>query len=112
MIHTIGNVSALMKKDLTIKLVTRARTATCLLPATAVRGSGSSRFVYVGENQSSAFGGSQMVVRKVSVTVLAESGTTVSINEDMTNRRVLYMEDRALSDGGAAMEYIKEAAAK
>lgn len=111
-IYTIGSVSALMKKDLAIKLVTRAKTSTCLLPATAVRGSGSSRFVYVGENKSTAFGGSQLVVRKVSVTVLAESGTTASINEDMTNERVLYMEDRALTEGGAAMEYIKEAATK
>jgi len=110
--YALGNVSAMMKNDLKTRLVTRAKTSTCLLPATAVRGSGSNRFVYVGENKSSTFGGNQMVVRKVNVTVLAESGVTASINENMTDQRVLYMEDRALNEGGAVMEYMKEAAAK
>ena len=110
--YALGSVADMMKNDLKTKLVTRAKTSSCLLPATAVRGSGSNRFVYVGENRSSAFGGNQIVVRKVSVTVLAESGATASINEDMTEQRVLYMEDRTLNEGGAVMEYMKEAAAK
>ena len=110
--YALGNVAAMMKNDLKTRLVTRAKTSTCLLPATAVRGSGSNRFVYVGENRSSTFGGNQIVVRKVNVTVLAESGATVSINENMTDQRILYMEDRALNEGGAVMEYMKEAAAK
>ena len=110
--YALGSVSDMMKNDLKTKLVTRAKTSTCLLPATAVRGSGSNRFVYVGENRSSTFGGNQIVVRKVNVTVLAESGVTASINEDMTNQQVLYMEDRALTEGVTVMEYIKEAAAK
>jgi multidrug efflux pump subunit AcrA (membrane-fusion protein) len=110
--YALGNVAAMMKNDLKTRLVTRAKTSTCLLPATAVRGSGSNRFVYVGENRSSTFGGNQIVVRKVNVTVLAESGATVSINENMTDQRILYMEDRALNEGGTVMEYMKEAAAK
>ena len=110
--YALGNVSAMTKNDLKTRLVTRAKTSSCLVPATAVRGSGSNRFVYVGENKSSTFGGNQMVVRKVNVTVLAESGVTVSINENMTDQRILYMEDRALNEGGAVMEYMKEATAK
>ena len=50
-----------------------------------------------------------MTVEKMNVTVLAESGSTVSVAEDLTSRKVLYMEDRTLTEDGAVMEYIKEA---
>ena len=49
-----------------------------------------------------------MRARKMEVRVLAENGGTVSLAEDLTYQRVLYMEDRALSDGCAVMEYLKE----
>lgn len=107
-VYTLGKVSAMMKNDIKATLITRSQEATCLLPASAVRGSGDSRYVYVGENKSSLFGGSQMTAQKMNVTVLAESGSTVSVSEDLTYMKVLYMEDRALTEGGAVMEYVKD----
>ncbi len=106
--RALGNVSTLMKKEIRGRLVTRSKEATCLVPAAAVRGSGENRYVYIGENESSTFGGNQMKARKMDVRVLAESGSTVSLAEDLTYQRVLYMEDRALSEGCAVMEYLKE----
>lgn len=104
-IFGLGNVGAMMKNEIKARLIIKSNESTCLLPASAVRGSGDSRYVYVGETENSTFGGSQMKVRKVSVTVLAESGSTVSVAEDLTYQKVLYMEDRALTEGGTVMEY-------
>ncbi|MBP3719986.1 MAG: hypothetical protein J6J41_01510 [Clostridia bacterium] len=106
--YALGSVSALMKKEIKAQLVVRSQEATCLVPAAAVRGSGDSRYVYVGETERSAFSGSRMIVRKTDVRVLAESGSICSLAEDLTGMKVLYMEDRALTEGGAVMEYTKE----
>ena len=106
--YALGSVSALMKKEIKAQLVVRSQEATCLVPAAAVRGSGDSRYVYVGETERSAFAGSRMIVRKTDVRVLAESGSICSLAEDLTGMKVLYMEDRALTEGGAVMEYTKE----
>ena len=107
-VYALGNVSAMMKTEIKAKLTLRSQEATCLLPASAVRGSGDSRYVYVGQTENSAFGGNRMTVKKMSVTVLAESGTTVSVTEDLSYAKVLYMEDRALTEGGAVMAYTTE----
>ena len=106
--YALGSVSALMKKEIKAQLVVRSQEATCLVPAAAVRGSGDSRYVYVGETERSAFSDSRMIVRKTDVRVLAESGSICSLAEDLTGMKVLYMEDRALTEGGAVMEYTKE----
>ena len=104
-IYALGEVSEMMKEKIGLRLTTRAQEATCLIPASAVRGSGESRYVYIGETESSAFAGTKMIVRKQDVTVLAESADTVSIAEDLSRSKVLYMEDRALSEGGTVMQY-------
>lgn len=103
--YALGSVATMMKNEIKMTLYTRAKESTCLLPASAVRGSGSDRYVYVAERKSSTFGGSGMICRKMPVTVLGESGSTVSLAEDLTYSQVLYMEDRALSEGAAVMTY-------
>ncbi len=103
--YSLGSIAVLMKAEIRAKLIIRSRDTTCLMPAAAIRGSGDSRYVYVGETESSTFGGNQIRVRKMSVTVLAESGSTVSVAEDLSNTRVLYMEDRALTEDAYVMEY-------
>jgi len=108
-IYSLGSVSSMMKNEIKAKLSVRSQETTCLLPASAVRGSGDSRYVYVGKTENSTFGGNRMTVEKMNVTVLAESGSTVSVAEDLTSRKVLYMEDRTLTEDGAVMEYMKEA---
>ena len=102
---SLGSVSAILKEDIKLRLITRAEESTCLVPASAVRGSDNGRYVYVGETESSAFAGSRIVVRKYDVTVLAESASTVSVAEDLSYNKVLYMEDRMISEGGAVMLY-------
>ena len=107
-IYALGNISAILKDEIKVRLVTRSQESTCLIPASAVRGSGSSRYVYLGEAESSSFGGSQMKARKKDVTVLAESGSTVSVAEDLSYVKILYMEDRALTENCAVMGYAGE----
>ena len=104
-IYAIGQVKDILQSEIKLRLVSKAQESTCLLPASAVRGSGDGRYVYTGEQETSALAGTSIKVQKVTVTVLAESETTVSIAEDLTRSKVLYMEDRALTEGGAVMLY-------
>ena len=57
------------------------------------------------QDQESSFGTKKQVLSKQSVTVLAESGGTVSVQEDLTYMKVAYMEDRSVSEGDSVMEY-------
>lgn len=105
-IWSLGAVTEMIKKDeISLSLTSRAQESTCLIPASAVRGSGNSRYVFTGEQESSAFTGNRIIVRKNTVTVLAESADTVSIAEDMNYYKVLYMEDRPIEEGAAVMLY-------
>ncbi|MBO4299326.1 MAG: hypothetical protein J5998_11050 [Clostridia bacterium] len=104
-IQANGSLSGMMQGDIKLRLTTRAQEATCLVSPSAVRGSGSDRYVYVAAKETSTFGGTQMKVQKVSVTVLNESASAVSVAEDLTRSQIIYMEDRALSEGDAVMEY-------
>ncbi len=105
-IWALGQVSAIMKEEnIKMSLTTRAQESTCLVPAAAIRGSGSGRYVYVAEQESSTFGGKSIKVRKYDVTVLAESSSLVSVAEDLTYNKVVYMEDRALEEGMSVMMY-------
>ncbi len=104
--YALGSVAEMMKlSEIKLTLSTRARETTCLLPAAAVRGSGNDRYVYVAERESSTFGGTRLKCKKMSVTVLGESGSTVSLAEDLTYEQVIYMEDRAISEGATVMTY-------
>lgn len=105
-IYALGQVSDMMKKEeIKVTLNTKAQESSCLVPAAAVRGSGKGRYVYVGEEDNSAFGGKRIIVRKTDVTVLDESSATVSVAEDLTYSKVLYMEDRPIEENGVVMPY-------
>ena len=104
-IYALGSVDEMMKAEVKLRLSTKAQESTCLVPAAAVRGNGDGRYVYVGEQQTSAFTGSSIKVQKISVTVLAESASTVSIAEDLSRSKILYMEDRAITEDGTVMLY-------
>ena len=105
MLSANGGLNGLMQNDVTLRLTTRAQEATCLVSPAAVRGSGDDRYVFVALKESSTFGGTQMKVQKVSVTVLGESDSAVSVSEDLTRQQIIYMEDRAVSEGDFVMEY-------
>ena len=104
-IWSLGEISSILKEEIKLRIVSRAQESTCLVPAAAVRGSGDGRYVYVGETETSALAGSRITVRKTPVTVLGESGGTVSVAEDLARSKVLYMEDRAIDEGASVMLY-------
>ena len=108
LIRSYTTIRNLAKNDLKLRLTSRAQESTCLIPATAVRGSEGDRYVYVAVQQSSTFGGTQTIVQKTPVTVLNESDTVVSVAEDLTYSQIIYQEDRALNEGDSVMAYENE----
>lgn len=103
----VGSVYSLMQnesgKEMT--LVYKAKEATCLVPVSAVHGSGEDRYVFAVNKMSSAFGSTEMTVRKVAVQVETEVEGVASLKEDISWYTLAYMEDRAISDGDRVMEY-------
>ena len=106
LIRARGSVYAMTQEDTVLTLVYRAREATTLLPVSAVGGSGNDRYVYIAEQNTTAFGGSSLTVHKMQVKVLGESAGTASVQEDLSYYTVAYGEDRAIKDGDAVMEYL------
>lgn len=106
LIKARGSVYSMAQEDTNLSLIFRAREATTLLPTSAVRGSGSDRYVYVTEENTAAFGGNTMKLHKMNVKVLGEYGGTSSVQEDLTYYTVVYGEDRSISEGDAVMEYV------
>lgn len=106
LIKARGSVYAMAQEDTSLSLIFRARDASTLLPTSAVRGSGSDRYVFVTEDNTAAFGGDTKKLHKVTVKVLGEYGGTTSVQEDLSYYTVVYGEDRAVSEGDAVMEYV------
>ena len=104
-IGNLGGDAALFSAAVDMTASYRATTSTTLLPASAVRGSGDSRYVYVVNEESNALGQRVLTVKKQDVKVLSEVGSTVSIQDDLSRQRVAYMEDRTISDGSEVMVY-------
>lgn len=104
-ITNLGGASGLMSEATQMVASYRATSSTTLLPVSAVRGSGDSRYVYVVNESMNALGERTLTVSQQSVTVLAEVGATASIQEDLSRQRIAYMEDRAISDGSQVMTY-------
>ncbi len=104
-IYALGSVSTMMQNKITLRITTKAQQSTCLIPASAVRGTGESRFVYYAEQEESAFAGKKITVKEQPVKVLAENASTVSVDEDMSYLKIIYMEDRHISEGDTVMQY-------
>ena len=104
-IYALGSVSTMMQDKITLRITTKAQQSTCLIPASAVRGSGDSRFIYYAEQEESAFAGKKITVKQMPVKVLAENASTVSIEEDISYYKIIYMEDRHISENDTVMQY-------
>jgi len=104
-ISNLGGAGTLMAEETEMAVSYRAGTSSTLLPVSAVRGSGDSRYVYIVEETMTALGERTLTVRRQDVTVITEVGATASIEEDLGRARVCYMEDRAISEGSAVMVY-------
>lgn len=104
-ISNLGGGAALLANPVEMLASYRASSSTTLLPSSAVRGSGDSRYVYLVQEEMSALGERVLKVKKQDVKVLAEVGSVVSLETDLSRQRVAYMEDRAISDGSEVMVY-------
>ena len=104
-ITNLGTAATLMSEETKLTVSYRSGTSTTLLPVSAVRGSGESRYIYAVDESSNALGERTLTIRRQDVTVLAEVGSTVSVQEDLGRVRVAYMEDRAISEGSTVMLY-------
>ena len=105
-IKDMGGLYAMASSGTQVRVEYKAKQATTLLPSAAVRGSGEERYVYILRTQESAFGTQKTVTVKQTVTVLAESDGTVSVQEDLSYEQIAYMEDRSISEGDSVMEYV------
>ena len=104
-IRSAGSIYSLSTKPTKLTILFTARESSCLLPASAVRGSGDSRYVYVVNERQTTFGKKKLSISKMDVTVIAEADGTASVEEDLSYYDVAYMEDRALTDGCDVMRY-------
>ena len=107
MIRAAGSLYSLSAGPSRITLTFKAKESSCLLPASAVRGSGDSRYVYTVNESTTAFGKRRLSLSKMDVHVIAEADGTASIQEDLSYYSIAYMEDRALREGGDVMEYLE-----
>ena len=105
-VSAMGSVYSMTMEEAPLSLVNRAAQSTSLLTASAVHGTGDDRYIYTVDKVYSSFGNTKMTVHKMTVTVLAEAGGLVSIQEELGYYDVAYMEDRPISDGDTVMEYI------
>lgn len=104
-VTALGGCASLLDKQVDLSITYKAAASTTLLPAAAVRGVGSSRYVYLISEEWSKTGRTVLRVQKLPVTVLAEYGDTASVENELGNSRVAYMEDRAISEGSEVMAY-------
>ena len=106
MIREAGNLYAMSQNETQLTLNLKAKDSTILLPVSAVRGGSKERYVFVAESEDGAGGTKSLKLRKVTVKVLAESDDTASLESDITNYDVAYMEDRPLTEGATVMNYL------
>ena len=87
-ITNLGGGAALFSAAVEMTASYRASSSTTLLPASAVRGSGDSRYPYIVSEESNALGQRVLKVKKQDVKVLSEVGSMVSIQDDLSRQRV------------------------
>lgn len=104
-IANLGGAAKLMRDGIQMTASYRAGSSTTLLPVSAVRGTGDDRYIYVVQETQNALGKNVMTVVRQDVTVLAEVGSTASIEEDIGRQRVAYMEDREIGENSEVMTY-------
>jgi multidrug efflux pump subunit AcrA (membrane-fusion protein) len=91
-----------------VTLTYRAKEATTLIPASAVRNEGEGEdYVYMVQyNYGGFLNSSSMKVIKTSVDVVERGDTMVSVQQDLSYQDIADREDRALTDGGTVMLYV------
>ena len=106
-LRAAGSMYALSQDSVKLTVLFKSKQSSCLLPASAVRGSGDSRYVYTVNERTTTFGKKKLSLSKMTVHVIAEADGVASIEEDLSYYTIAYMEDRALRDGSDVMEYVE-----
>lgn len=102
-----GGVYAMTLSDTDMTVTFRAKESRTLLPASAVRSGGEKDdYVWQIRREYGGFTGERMKIAKTPVTVVQRADKVVAIAEDMYNAQIADMEDRAIKDGDAVMEYV------
>ncbi|MBO4367478.1 MAG: hypothetical protein J5859_02090, partial [Clostridia bacterium] len=104
-IYGFGSLYAILQENRTATIVNKSQEAMCLVPVSAVHGSGNDRYVFTVETKENSLGARTMTVHKLSVTVKSETDGTAALADDISWYTLAYMEDRELSDGEIVMEY-------
>lgn len=93
-------------QEIKMKMTVRAKQSSTLIPVAAVRGSGETRFVYVGVPQQSLFGDTTYKVEKVEFRVDGENEKYVSTDSSdlvYSSNPILYLEDREIQEKSIVM---------
>lgn len=106
-VRAAGSMYSLSLNPVKLTLQFKSSESSCLLPASAVRGSGDSRYVYTVNESTTTFGKKKLSLTKMDVHVIAEADGVASLEEDLSYYDIAYMEDRALREGSDVMEYVE-----
>lgn len=96
----LGNMSELLVSGTNCIIPLEAEEDSILIPASAVRGSGNTRYVYEMVESENLLGQKVYTAKKVMVKVIEAADQMASISDDLSmNSPIIYMEDRGISDG-------------
>lgn len=102
-----GGIYRLTLSDTQVVISVRLDQSTTLIPSGAVRSVGSgNEYVYRVDYRKSTFGGEDMYVTRVPVTILGLSDQLIAVAENLYGVELAIQEDKAIQDGEEVMEYI------
>ena len=101
----IGTANVLLTSGASVSMSIVSDAKGVLLPTGTIRGTRDNQYIYVAVESQNAFGQSTFVVEKQNVTVLDETTEMVIVSDLSDDYQVVYMEDRAISEGSEVMEY-------
>ena len=108
-IGLLGGASAVTEANsVSAKIRWKDENTTTLIPTAALRGSEGDYYVYTAPNYGDgAEEGSRLkiTITRKNVTVLSQSGTVTSVEENLKYDPIVYMEDRPLTEGCEVMPY-------
>ena len=103
-IVTLGGFSSLSEANaVTGVITTKAEQSSTLVPTSAIRGNDQDHYIFLAAASTDAFGAEKLTVLRKNVTILGQSGNVTSVKESLQNERIIYMEDRPISEGCEVM---------
>ena len=102
----LGGISAVTEANAVTAVITwKSENSSTLIPSSTVRGSEGNYYIYTAVTATNSLGAEKLTVVKKNITVLGISGNVASVQEDLRNDSIIYMEDRTLAEGSEVMLY-------